>query len=208
MPCFTEADKAALDATLRDVEGLPDDWLRNSNANIPTNDGKPIYEVNKDGNVTKINLGATDVSGSINLTKLPPHLRELWISRNRLSGPLDLRCLPSSLVTLSVYDNHFNSVIRGVKFPTTLKTVWLEHNKFKGVIIRPPDTDFNAQGNKDLIVCKTQDQYDRVIDEMTGCVRMLRAANSSTHNAHDAFKIYSVAQQTINFLVMCDVYLE
>ena len=76
------------------------------------------------------------------------------------------------------------------------------------MILKPASVDiFDADRNEDLIVCKTQKEYDKVIAEMTGCVRMLRAVRSSTHNAHEAFKVWDVAQQTINFLVN-DVMLE
>ena len=190
------------DGAFRDVKGLPDDLENGTNKF-----GNNIIMKDSNGNVIGIRLYNMELSGSVHLTKLPPKLKELWLGSNRLSGHLDLTQLPSSLKTLALDKNSFTT-IKIDNVPKCLKCLDVETNKLRGVILEPASVEyFDARDNEDLIVCKTQEEYDRIIAEMTRCVKMLRAARTSTHNAHEAFKVWDVAQQTINFLVN-DVSLE
>ena len=199
---FNPTDKTAIDAFLANVNGLADDWWT-----VKDNWGGDVIEKDDDGNVIKIGLNRMGLTGSVDFTKLPPKLKEVSLGGNKLSGHLDLTQLPSSLERLYLQYNSFTTIKIG-NVPKSVEILYVANNKLRGVILTAASVeDFGAYGNKKLIVCDTQEEYDKVIAEMTGCVRMLRAARSSTHHAHEAFKVWSVAQQTINFLVN-DVCLE
>ena len=194
---FNPTDKAAIDALFRNVEGLKDNWWTGKNSLA-----KDIIAKDDDGNVVEIRLSYMNLTGSVHLTKLPPKLKILAFGSNELSGHLDLTQLPSSLEWLGLTYNSFTTIKIGNNLPISLKTLYVINNELRGVMLKPTAVeDLRTNGNEDLIVCDTQEKYDKVIARRTGCVRMLRAARSSTHNAHEAFKVWDVAQQTINFLV-------
>ena len=193
---FNPIDKAAIDAFARNVHGLGENWWTGK-------DGweHPIIKKDDECNVIQISLSKLSITGSVDLTKLPPRLVALSLGHSKLSGHLDLTQLPSSLKVLGLRDNSFTTIKIG-NLPSSLSYLYVNRNELRGVILKPASVkNFGATNNKELIVCKTREEYDRVITEMTACVRMLRAASSSRCNAEAAFKIYAVAQQTINFLV-------
>ena len=195
------SDETCVDAVFRNVYNLPKNWKSDS----------ILVKKNSNGNVIRILLFDLGLNGSVDLTKLPPNLKELSLDSNKLAGHLDLTKLPSSLEELFLSDNSFTTISISA-LPKPFARFDISGNKLRGVILEPvlkPSfvEEFDASHNDDLVVCETQEEYDKVIAEMTGCVRMLRAARSSTHNAHEAFKLWSVAQQTVNFLVS-DVCLE
>ena len=200
---FNPTNKAAIDAFLANVKGLEDEWWIGRHRY-----GNDIIKEDSDGNVIEIDLRDVGITGSVDLTKLPPKLKKLYLHSNQLSGHLDLTQLPSSLDEVFLSNNSFTTIKIGNKLPKSLKELDVYKNELRGVIISPASVEhFDVDDNENLLVCKTQEEYDRVIAEMTGCVKMLRAARSSTHNAHEAFKVWNVAQQTINFIVS-DVCLE
>ena len=190
------------DGVFRDVNGLEDEWWTGKD-----DIGSDIITKDCDGNVIEIRLRAMKLSGSVDLTKLPPKIMVLSLSSNKLSGHLDLTQLPSSLEWLNLGYNSFTTIKIG-KLPKSLKSLYVDKNKLRGVMLKPASVkNFWARDNEDLIVCETQQEYDRVITEITAPVRMLREATSSTHNAHNAFKNWAIAQQTVNFLVN-DVHVD
>ena len=116
---FTDADKAALDALEGSFMNLPPDWRNRTNGC-----SGDIIQQNDDGDVERIFLQNMRLSGSLDLTKLPPQLKELWCCNNMLSGHLDLTQLPSSLEQLALYANSFTKIkMDKDKLPTSLDYV-------------------------------------------------------------------------------------
>ena len=192
---FNPTDKAAIDALLRDVNGLKDDWWTGKNC------GYDIIEKDRNGNVIQILLYEMGLSGSVDLTKLPPKLKKLYLYSNELSGHLDLQQLPSSVEWLNLSYNSFTTIKIG-NLPQSLSELYVNKNKLRGVVLKPASVkNFDTYDNEDLIVRYTREEYDEVIAEMTACVRLLREAKSSSHDAHVAFRNWAIAQQTVNFLV-------
>ena len=196
---FKAADKAAMDALVVNVNGLKENWLTG-----PNGVGSAIIKKDSDGNVTHINLYEMGLTGSVDLTNLPPKVKVLNMGSNKLSGHLDLTQLPSSLEWLNLGSNSFTT-IKIDNLPKSLESLYVHENLLRGVILKPTSVTyfnagkhFRADDNKDLIVCNTQEEYNL---HVTRCVRMLRAATSSTHSSHEAFKLWNVAQQTTNFLM-------
>ena len=177
---FTPTDKAAIAAFVRNINGLEGEWWTGKTGRFD------IIAKDSDGNVIKINLSSMSLSGSVDLTKLPPRLETLYLHSNKLSGHLDLTQPPSSLERLYLDDNSFTTIKIG-NLPKSLNELHASNNKLRGVILKPASVPrFAYSRNEDLIVCETEEskEFDRSIAEMTACVRMLRAASSSTHNAH------------------------
>ena len=200
---FTPADNAALNALVRKIDGLPDKW-QHASQQTKDNWGNMTKGVQKDaeGNVIGIFLADMELRGSIDLSNLPEKLEQLLLHGNMLSGHLDLTKLPSTMKVLFLSANSFTTVRLPDNFPKSLERLDIAKNALRGVILKPASVEeFYASDNKDLVVCDTPEEYEQVVGEMTRAVRVLRLANSSTHDAHRAFKIYSVAQQTVNFLV-------
>ena len=238
MTSTAASDFALLDEAFKSVKNLPETWQTNSR----------FLKTDDDGNVAEIDLRQLNLHGSVDLTKLPPKLKTLYLNGNSLSGSVDLTRLPSSLEILALSNNPFvkgsvdltrlPSSLKGLhmttcklsgrldvrhlppslkeltlgynsltsiegrdNLPASLKVLDISHNKLRGVILKPASVRQFTAYNQNLVIYNKKKEYDMCYAFPVGAVRELRTAFSSRCNAHEAFKIYNVAQQTINFLV-------
>jgi len=94
--------------------------------------------LDNDGKVTKVFLRGKNLTGPIDLTKLPQGLQELNLSVNRLTGPIDLSKLPKGLQALHLYSNRLTGPIDLTILPRGLQWLSLFDNRFSPVPTRPP----------------------------------------------------------------------
>jgi hypothetical protein len=81
-----------------------------------------------------LDLSCNSFTGPIDLTKLPTGLTYLSLQRNRLSGTLDLSRLPTPLITLTLSDNCFSGTVDVANVPTGLSSLALSYNSRLSVV--------------------------------------------------------------------------
>jgi len=94
--------------------------------------------LDSDGFVTKVDLRGKRLTGTIDLTKLPQGLEELYLYNNQLTGPIDLTKLPQGLEVLVLSYTRLTGTIDLTKLPQGLKELDLSYNRFTPVPTRPP----------------------------------------------------------------------
>jgi hypothetical protein len=77
-------------------------------------------------------LTNNQLRGTPDLTQLPQSLRELWLQSNKYTGTPDLTQLPQSLQELSLEENEFSGTPDLTHLPQSLQKLWLMNNKFTG----------------------------------------------------------------------------
>ena len=86
-----------------------------------------------DGNVIAINPKG-DVKGSLQLSYIPPKVREFDASYKGLTGPADLAYLPQSLEELYLDNNKLAGSVDLGNLPQNMHTLYLDSNKLTGSI--------------------------------------------------------------------------
>jgi hypothetical protein len=91
--------------------------------------------LNACGSVTKIDVSETrDMTGHVDLTKLPATLTMVELSYNALEGRVDLTRLPPTLAVLHLGHNQLEGTIDLTQLPETLTELYLFCNRLSGPI--------------------------------------------------------------------------
>uniref|UniRef100_A0A7S4KNG2 Leucine-rich repeat protein n=1 Tax=Paramoeba aestuarina TaxID=180227 RepID=A0A7S4KNG2_9EUKA len=72
------------------------------------------------------------LSGSLNLTHLPPCMTRLTANDNQFRGEISLESLPDTLEELNVSCNELSGTINVTKLPQKLNSLFLHRNAFHG----------------------------------------------------------------------------
>jgi len=88
--------------------------------------------LDNDGKVTKVDLRGKNLTGTIDLSKLPQGLQELYLHNNQLTGPVDLTKLPQGLQELYLNDNRLTGPLNLTKLPQGLQVLNLSDNRLTG----------------------------------------------------------------------------
>jgi len=106
-------------------------WGYNSNINL---NGGAINLSWMPPFVREFNCFYQNLNGTIDTVKLPQCLETLSLSGNMFSGTIDLTQLPKSLERISAYRNHLQGSVDLTQLPTSIKGLYLPNNKLSGSI--------------------------------------------------------------------------
>ena len=94
-------------------------------------------ECDDDERVIGIEMDSTNVGGSLALCYVPPKVRELYIRSgytSKLTGPVDLTCLPEGMRVLVLNDNELTGEIDVTHLPDRMVYLYLHNNQLTGEI--------------------------------------------------------------------------
>jgi hypothetical protein len=80
----------------------------------------------------ELDLDQGELTGNVDLTRLPSTLERLFVNVNQLSGGLELSQLPSKLVTLAMNHNNFTGAVDLRNLPPSLSELALNENQLSG----------------------------------------------------------------------------
>lgn len=96
---------------------------------------KPLNEwEGVDFAAAKVDIRYRDLDCEIDLSKLPAGIKEVWLSGNKLFGPIDFSELPSSLELLYLFSNRLTGTVQLDALPAGLKELYLNDNKLRGTV--------------------------------------------------------------------------
>mmetsp|Transcript_18166 Transcript_18166/g.28457 ORF Transcript_18166/g.28457 Transcript_18166/m.28457 type:complete len:222 (-) Transcript_18166:8-673(-) len=110
------------------------------------------------------------LTGSINLTSLPPFMTHLNLTENDFSGEICLTQLPSTLYALSLSYNRLTGTLDLTNLPMGMKKLYLDSNCFFG------ETDFSKLPTEMLDLCLSGNR------NLSGKLRWDAAAHTYTTN--------------------------
>ena len=90
-----------------------------------------------DERVTEIRINSGSTSGSLELCYVPPNVKELRISSwssSKLTGSVNLACLPNGMKCLSLYKNQLTGEIDLTRLPHKMEYLYLNNNRLTGEI--------------------------------------------------------------------------
>ena len=117
-------------------------------------------ECDDDGRVVEVDIGITDMSGSLELFYVPPKVQELYVgsghksdltgsvelehlpvgvyvlilTNNRLTGEIDLPQLPDGMQILDLKNNQLTGSIDLTHLPDGMRIIYLQNNQLTGEI--------------------------------------------------------------------------
>jgi hypothetical protein len=84
--------------------------------------------------LTELRLSWNQLTGTMDLTKLPASLTQLFLTHNQLSGGVDLTKLPASLNRLDLDGNQLTGAVDLTRLPASLTQLILRQNQLTGVV--------------------------------------------------------------------------
>ena len=78
--------------------------------------------------------GKSELTGSVNLARLPDGMEYVSLCNNRLAGKIDLTCLPDGMQKLSLENNQFTGEIDLTQLPHEMYALYLHDNQLTGEI--------------------------------------------------------------------------
>jgi hypothetical protein len=124
-----DAGQVELLIAFRDVGNVPATW----NIATPLAQWEGV-KVSAQGAELEVNLSSKQLTGHVDLTKLPASLSKLGLAINQLTGPVNLTKLPVSLTTLSLSCNELTGPVDLTKLPASLTILWLNDNNLTGPV--------------------------------------------------------------------------
>jgi hypothetical protein len=94
-------------------------------------------------------LNSNQLTGPVDLTRLPRSLTKIYLNENQLSGGVDLTRLPARLTLLGLHVNALSGPVDLTRLPRSLTTLWLQRNagltgEWRGD--KPDGFDFRGTG--------------------------------------------------------------
>ena len=127
--------------------GCSHEWARDK----PLKEWKGV-QVDAAGNAISVDISSCKMTGTPDLSKLPPGLRKLFLSDNQFSGTPDLTKLPVGLLEIHLDRNQFSGAPDLTKLPVGLLDMRLFANQFSGT----PDLTKLPQSLMTLFLCGNQ----------------------------------------------------
>ena len=114
---------------LAEVNNLDESW----SLHTPACEWKGV-SCNEREEVSCVEWGQLDLSGTMNLVHLPHSLYDFAVPGNALEGTVPLTRLPSELRSLALYVNRFEGELDLTSLPLCFEDLALNHNRFNGTV--------------------------------------------------------------------------
>ena len=92
----------------------------------------PLLQFDSVGCIIKICFDFTFAGGELHLENLPPHMQEVRVNSNKLTGEVDLTSLPEAMEFLNVEWNELTGTIDLSQLPPKFGWFNCHHNKLSG----------------------------------------------------------------------------
>jgi len=114
---------------LAEVNNLDESW----SLHTPACEWEGV-SCNEREEVSRVEWGQLDLSGTMNLIHLPHSLYDFAVSGNALEGTVPLTRLPSELRSLTLYENRFAGELDLIFLPLCFEDLTLNDNRFNGTV--------------------------------------------------------------------------
>ena len=79
--------------------------------------------------------GKSELTGSVDLTRLPDGMESLCLTSNQLTGEIDLTRLPEGMVSLALNDNQLTGEVDLTRLPEDMLFLHLSENQLSGSLV-------------------------------------------------------------------------